>query len=283
MIAAVVMLALLARPDSLLQERIAGVPGARVAVVYRDLASGDSLVINGDTSFHAASTMKVAVMIQLFRDVDAGRLRLNQAIPVTNQFTSIADGSTFAADMKDDSDSSLYARIGTAVPVWTLLDLMIQRSSNLATNTLIARLDARRVDSTAHALGATNMHVLRGVEDGAAFARGLNNTVTARDLATLMQAIATDRAASRRSCRAMRDVLLAQEFNTEIPAGLPPGTKVAHKTGWIAGVQHDAAIVYPSKGGAYVLVVLTGNIPDEHVAQHLIADISRIVYEGRSR
>jgi beta-lactamase class A len=283
MITALFMLGLLTSPDSLIQERIASVPGARVGVVYRDLTRSDSLVINGDTSFHAASTMKVAVMIQLFRDVDAGRLRLDQAISVTNQFTSIADGSTFAADMKDDSDSSLYARIGTAVPVRELLDLMIQRSSNLATNTLIARLDARRVDATAHALGATNMHVLRGVEDGAAFARGLNNTVTARDLATLMQAIATDRAASRRSCRAMREVLLAQEFNTEIPAGLPPGTKVAHKTGWITGVQHDAAIVYPAKGGPYVLVVLTGNIPDEHVAQHLIADISRIVYDGRSR
>jgi beta-lactamase class A len=278
MFTALVVLGLLASPDSLIQQRIASVPGARVAVVYRGLARHDSLVINGDTSFHAASTMKVAVMIQLFRDVDAGRLRLDQAIPVTNRFTSIADGSTFAADMKDDSDSSLYARIGTAVPVRELLDLMIQRSSNLATNTLIALLDATRVDSTAHALGATNMHVLRGVEDSAAFARALNNTLTARDLATLMQAIATDRAASRASCRAMRDVLLAQEFNTEIPAGLPPGTKVAHKTGWITGILHDAAIVYPKKGGPYVLVVLTGNIPDEHVAQHLIADISRIVY-----
>jgi beta-lactamase class A len=156
---------------------------------------------------------------------------------------------------------------------------MIQRSSNLATNTLIALVGAPRVDSTAHALGAVHMHVLRGVEDSAAFARGLNNTLTARDLATLMQAIARDRAATPASCRAMREVLLGQEFNTEIPAGLPPGTRVAHKTGQITGILHDAAIVYPAGRGPYVLVVLTGGIPDEHVAERLIADISRIIYD----
>jgi beta-lactamase class A len=268
-------------PDSLIRQRIAAVPGARVAVVYRDLASGDSLVMDGDSTFHAASTMKVAVMIRLLRDVDAGRLALDRRVPVTNRFTSIADGRLFAVDLKDDSDSSLYAHVGESVAMRDLLTLMIQRSSNLATNTLIALIDARRVDSTAHALGATHMRVLRGVEDSAAFARGLNNTVTARDLATLMQAIAQDRAASPAGCRAMRDVLFGQTFNTEIPAGLPPGTRVAHKTGQITGVLHDAAIVYPAGRGPYVLVVLTSGIPDEHVAQSLIADISRIVY-GRA-
>src|SRR5271156_483302 len=156
---------------TLILHLIARVPGGRGAVRYRNLVTGDSLVVDGDSSFHAASTMKVAVMIQLFRDVDAGRLRLDQAIPVTHRFTSIAAGTPFAADLKDDSDSSLYARVGTAVPVGELLDLMIQRSSNLATNTLIALLDPKRVDSTAHLLGATRMHVLRGVEDGAAFQR----------------------------------------------------------------------------------------------------------------
>ena len=278
------MAAMGARPDSLVRARIAEVPGARVAVAYRDLATRDSLVIDGDSSFHAASTMKVAVMIRLFRDIDAGRLRPDQPVPVTNRFASLVDGKpAFAADMKDDSDSSLYARVGTRVPLDTLLDLMIQRSSNLATNTLIDLVGARRVDSTAHALGAVHMRVRRGVEDSAAFARGLNNTVTARDLATLMQAIAEDRAASTASCHAMREILLGQAFNTEIPAGLPPGTRVAHKTGQITGILHDAAIVYPVGRGPYVLVVLTGGIADAHVAQHLIADISTIVYARATR
>jgi beta-lactamase class A len=122
------------------------------------------------------------------------------------------------------------------------------------------------------------IRVLRGVEDQKAYDAGLNNTTTARDLSIILGAIQENRAASAKSCAAMRDVLLEQEFNTGIPAELPPGTRVAHKTGWITGVTHDAAIVYPQNGPAYVLVVLTKGIPDEPTAQKLIADLSRIVY-----
>jgi len=71
-----------------------------------------------------------------------------------------------------------------------------------------------------------------------------------------------------------------QEFNEEIPAGLPAGTRVAHKTGWITGVLHDAAVVYPRDRTPYVLVVLTRGIPDDKVARQLIADISRLVYQA---
>ncbi|HSY82493.1 MAG TPA: serine hydrolase [Gemmatimonadaceae bacterium] len=259
-------------------QRIDQVPGAVVAVYYRRLSDGDSLAIDADTVYHAASTMKVPVMITLFRAIDAGRLQLDQPVLVTNQFTSLADGSPFSADSADDSDSTLYHEIGQRVPLSRLMDLMIQKSSNLATNTVIELVGATRVDSTAHALGVTRMRVLRGVEDGKAFKLGLNNVTTARDLGILMRAIAEDRAASRKSCEAMRHILLGQEFDTEIPAGLPPGTRVAHKTGWITGVLHDGAIVYPNGGTPYVLVVLTRGIPDVKVAQSLIADISRLVY-----
>jgi beta-lactamase class A len=123
------------------------------------------------------------------------------------------------------------------------------------------------------------MRVLRGVEDSKAYEAGLSNTTTARDLAVLMEAIETDRAASTSSCRLMRDILLRQELNDEIPAGLPPGTPVAHKTGSITGVLHDAAIVYPRGREPYVLVVLTRGISDERIARSLIADISRLAYE----
>ena len=127
--------------------------------------------------------------------------------------------------------------------------------------------------------GAKRIQVLRGVEDNKAYERGLSNTTTARDMAIILEAIQKDRAASPSSCSAMRDILLAQEFNELIPAGLPPGTPVAHKTGQITGHLHDAAIVNPSGGDPYVLVILTRGIPDESVARSLIADISRMVYE----
>ena len=258
--------------------RVAEVKDAVAGVAFHDLASGDSLFLNADESFHAASTMKVPVMIELYRRVDAGTLRLDQPVPLANRFSSIVDGSPYTLDPGADSDSAAYLLIGKRVTLGELVDHMITRSSNLATNALIDLAGAKTADATAHALGAKNIRVLRGVEDDKAFRAGLNNTTTARDLATLMEAIETGRAASRASCDAMRDVLLRQEFNGEIPAGLPPGTKVAHKTGFITAVLHDAAIVYPSGRRPYVLVVLTRGIPDETIARSLIADISRLVY-----
>jgi beta-lactamase class A len=271
-----------ARMDSLaasIGRRTAGVKGAIVGVAFHDLVTGDTLYLNADDSFHAASTMKVPVMIELFRRIDAGTLSLDQTVPLRNQFASIVDQSPFALSPADDSDSSAYARVGSRVTVRELIDRMITRSSNLATNMLIELAGAERANATAHQLGARNIRVLRGVEDNKAFRAGLNNTTTARDLAVLLEAVETGRAASRASCDSMRAILLGQEFNTEIPAGLPRGVRVAHKTGWITGVLHDAAIVYPrDTSDPYVLVVLTRDIPDENVARALIADISRDVW-----
>jgi beta-lactamase class A len=261
-----------------LMARIAEVPGADVAVSYRDLQTGDSLDLRADVDFHAASTMKVPVMIEVLRAVDDGRLGLDQEILLINRFHSIVDGSPYSLDPTDDSDSSVYARVGQRVPVRELLERMIVRSSNLATNALIALVGAEQANAAAHRLGATHIRVLRGVEDGKAYAAGRNNTTTSADLAVLLERIERGDALRPASARLMKEILLRQQFNDEIPAGLPPGTPVAHKTGSITATLHDAAIVYPAGRAPYVLVVLTRNIPDEKVAKRLIADISRLVW-----
>jgi beta-lactamase class A len=227
--------------------------------------------------------MKLPVMIELFRQADAGAFALDQPLLLVNSFGSIADGSSYSLDPGSDSDSSVYAWVGTRVPVRELMDRMIVRSSNLATNAVIALVGATQVTATAHALGATRMQVLRGVEDGKAFAKGLNNTTTAHDLAALLVAIERGHAASPAACDSMRAILLRQEHNEEIPAGLPPGTRVAHKTGWITGTLHDAALVYPPNRGPYVLVILTRGIMDENAARGLIVDISRLVWSAADR
>jgi beta-lactamase class A len=263
--------------------RVALVPGARVGVVYLPLGGGEGLRLNADSSFHAASTMKVPVMVELLRQSERGGIRMDQPVLLVNSFASIADGSPFSVSPADDSDSTLYARVGERVPLRELMERMIVRSSNLATNAVIALADPARVTATLRALGATRMRVLRGVEDGRAYELGLNNVATAGDLAVVLRAIAEDRAASPAACATMRAVLERQEFNDEIPAGLPPGTRVAHKTGQITAVLHDAAIVYPPGGTPYVLVVLTSDIPDESVARALIVDVSRLVWEAHGR
>lgn len=270
----------MARLHEAVVHRIARVPGATAGVVLREVGGGAAIFVNPDSVFHAASTMKVPVMIEYFRALDSGRVAKDQAMLLGTQFKSIVDGSPYTLTPDVDSDSSVFDRVGQQVPLRWLVERMIVRSSNLATNALIELLDARRVDATARSLGATHMKVLRGVEDTKAFQQGLNNRTSARDLATLLEAIALGKAASRASCDAMLDILAAQEFNELIPAGLPPGTRVAHKTGWISGVHHDAALVYPPGRKPYVLVVLTKGITEREVANAMVADISRMAWEG---
>ncbi|OGT94791.1 MAG: hypothetical protein A2083_09810 [Gemmatimonadetes bacterium GWC2_71_9] len=265
-----------------LERRIAAQPGATVGLYYRSLVAPDSMAIGADIRFHAASTMKVAVMIQAFRDIDSARLRLDERLPVVNAFRSIADGSTYELDRADDSDSSLYALVGRTAPVRQLVELMITISSNLATNVLIERVGAARVQATLRELGTDSMVVLRGVEDGAAYRAGLNNTTTARDLAILLEAIADGRAASAASCGRMLQILLHQRINDAIPRGLPRRTPVAHKTGGLTGQYHDAAIVYTRRRPQYVLVVLTRGIAQHEAATQLIADLAGIIHRWHS-
>ncbi len=265
-----------ARPA--VEARIRASGAEAVGVYARDLGRSDSLLVGATTRFHAASMMKVPVLIQVFRDVDAGRLRLDQRIPVVNAFASLMDGSPFHLDAGDDSDSSLYRRVGHTATLRDLVERMITVSSNLATNILITRVGAARAQATAVALGADSIQVRRGVEDTKAYRAGVNNTTTARDLGVLFAAIAEGRAASPASSRAMLDVLGRQHFNEGIPAGLPAGVRVAHKTGWFTGTHHDGGIVTAPDGRHYVLVVLTRGIVDTLASARLIADIAGLVH-----
>jgi beta-lactamase class A len=264
--------------------RVAQTPGAIARVVaFRLDGRGPRITILADSLVHAASTMKVPVLIELARRADRGALQLDASIPLENRFASIVDGSRYTLQQRDDSDDSVYAHVGRTVSLRWLATRMITHSSNLATNTLLTVVPADSVTATTRALGATRMLVRRGVEDTPAFRAGLNNVTTAGDLAALLAAIATDRAASPSACAWMRAVLFAQAFDAAIPAGLPPGTRVAHKTGDITRVEHDAGIVYPTDAPPYVLVVLTSGVESQRDAQRMIADITRLVHTEMTR
>ncbi len=253
-------------------------PEAEIAVGLIDPETGARLAIRGDRVFHAASTMKIPVLIEVYRQAAAGRFSLDDSLRIENDFTSIADGSPFR--IGDDSDDALYERAGRSLPIRDLAERMITASSNLATNLIIELVQADSVQRAMEAMGTRTMRVLRGVEDIKAFELGLNNTATAADLAMLLDAIRRGETVSPEASKAMRDILLKQEFNEMIPAGLPPGTQVAHKTGWITGAVHDAAIVYPEDASPYVLVILTEGFDDHAVASQVGAGIARIVHEA---
>jgi beta-lactamase class A len=264
-----------------LRERIearARQDGAEIGVAVRTIDGRDELLINADTPFHAASTMKVPILIELYRQIDAGRLSLDDPLPVVNRFKSIVDGSPYSLDPADDSDKgAIYKAVGGTLPVRELAEAMITVSSNLATNLLIEKLGVANIQHTVNALDAGGMKVLRGVEDNKAFEQGLVNTTTARGLLVLFESIAKGTAASYASCGEMIAILRRQQFNEGIPAGLPPSTPVAHKTGQITRIHHDAGIVYAKR--PYVIVVLVRGLDDEKQSAALIADISRMVFE----
>ena len=252
--------------------------GAEVAVAYRTLDGKAELLIDVERPFHAASTMKVPVMIELFRQAEAGTLRLDDPLPIVNDFRSIVDGSHYKLSEGDDSDREVYANVGKTMTLRELNEAMITVSSNFATNLLIEKLDVEKVKATVRRLGADGMKVLRGVEDNKAYDKGLNNQTTARGLLVLLEKLAKGEAVSASADREMIEVLKRQKLKDAIPAGLPAATPVAHKTGSITRIQHDAGVVYGPR--PYVLVVLVRGIQDGNVAEALIAEISRAVWES---
>jgi beta-lactamase class A len=255
--------------------------GAEVAVAMRTLDGRGELLIDPDKTFHAASTMKVPIMIELFRQAEAGTLRLDERLAIKNEFHSIVDGSVYQLSVGDDSDAEVYAQAGKTMTLRDLCEAMITVSRNFAANLLIERVGAENVRKTVARLGADGMVVLRGVEDQKAIDKGLNNATTARALEVLMLEIAQGQAVSPEADGEMAAILKRQKFHDAIPAGLPEGTVVGHKTGNITKIHHDAAIVYGRR--PYVLVVLVRGIQDQKVSGPLIASISREVWNDLER
>jgi len=252
--------------------------GADVGVAFRTLDGKVEWFYHGDDSFHAASTMKVPVLIELFRQAHEGKVKLDEPLLIKNAFHSLADGSIYTLDAADDSEADLYKAAGQTRTLRQLSELMITVSSNFATNSLIEKLGVENIRATVHALHADGMNVLRGVEDNKAFAAGMNNTTTARGLLVLLEAIARGEAVDKDSSREMIEILEQQKFNEGIPAGLPAGTRVAHKTGEITKIHHDAAIVFA--GRPFVLVILVRGMADIKESSALMAEITRRVYQA---
>jgi beta-lactamase class A len=248
------------------------------AIAFKDLSSGDQLLINGKESFHAASTMKAPVMIEVFKQASEGKFNLTDSILIKNEFKSIVDGSTFSLDSASDSEFNLYKQVGTKKTIGALMYDMIIVSSNLATNLIIELVDAKNVTQTMRAMGANEIQVLRGVEDSKAFQQKMNNTTTANDLMLIFEKIAREEMVNAEASKAMIKILLDQKFNDVIPAKLPPDVKVAHKTGNITGVQHDCGIVILPNGKKYVLVLLSKNVENLPAAIESMANVSAMVY-----
>lgn len=247
------------------------------AVSFYDLKTNNTFGIHDKNEFHAASTMKTPVMIEVFKQIKEGNLKLEDSILIKNEFGSIVDKSPYKMDIGSDSDDVIYKKIGTKMSVYDLVYQMITVSSNLATNILIDIVDPKKVTQSMRDLGAMDIQVRRGVEDTKAFDLGLNNTTTAHDLMLIFKALA-NKEISDLDYDKMIGILADQKFNEIIPAKLPKNLKIAHKTGSITGVQHDSGIVYLPDGRSYVLVVLSKNLKDVEKGVEILSEISKMIY-----
>lgn len=252
---------------------------ADVAVAFHNLASGKELLIHADVNFHPASTIKIPIMMEVFRQAEEKAFSLDDRIAIKNDFVSIVDGSHYSLQAADDSEKGLYRRIGERLTIRELVRLMITESSNVATNMLVERITPGRATEFMRSLGTNDVQVLRGVEDNKAYARGLNNAATARGLMLILVRLAERAVVSPRASEEMLKILRGQKFNEGIPAGLPAGTPIAHKTGSFAKVYHDVGIIEPPGRKPVVLIIFTRGIDEETRAHKLVAEIARRVFE----
>lgn len=251
-----------------------------LAVLFHDYESGAGWSLHADRPFHAASTIKVPLLLAVFGAIHEERLDLLSRVHVRNRFRSAADDAPFRVGTERDANAAVHAARGRTMRVQELARHMIVTSSNLATNLLLDVVGVEAAQATLAELGLEGVELLRGVEDERAWEQGVNNRVTARGLGRCFRLLAERRAFTPELSDAMLEILFAQEFNSGIPAGLPPEARVAHKTGEISTVAHDAGIVYLPEREPYVLVVLSEWQPDRGGRHDAIARVSRAVYES---
>ncbi|HEX2692659.1 MAG TPA: serine hydrolase [Gemmatimonadaceae bacterium] len=262
-------------------EKIEAESGAKaVAVALHDTETGFELHYKADRWFHAASTIKVPILLGVFAAIDRGDLLPHSRVHVRNRFLSVVEDIPFRVESGRDANSAVHNAIGKMMRVDELAYHMITTSSNLATNLLLGVMGASAVNQTLKELGVSEgIELERGVEDELAFEKGINNMVTADGLLRILVLLSQGKAFSPALSRRMMDILHGQEFNQGIPARLPKGTRVAHKTGEISTVAHDAGVIYLPKRKPYVLVVLTEWEPTGSGRSKTIASISHTIYE----
>jgi beta-lactamase class A len=250
-----------------------------LAVAMHDLETGLEFKYRSDRWFHAASTIKLAVLLGAFAAIHTGKLLPQSRLHVRNRFRSAWDGTSFRVLSERDADSAVQAAVGKTMRVSELATHMIIRSSNLATNLLLDLLGLEFLQKVLEEYQLAGIDLLRGVEDELAFEHGINNRVTADGLVQLLRLIAEERAFTPELSRSMLAILHDQEFRSGIPAGLPATARVAHKTGEISTIAHDAGIVYLPKRKPYVLAILTEWDPETTGRSPTIAAASYLIHE----
>ncbi|GAB2586922.1 serine hydrolase [Kribbella endophytica] len=265
-----------------------GVEGRGAFGVWLGRTDGTAVFTHeAERTHYSASTMKLPVAMAMLRKVDAGELALDQPVTVHNDFASAA-GGRFGVNRAEDEAPATWEKLGEEVPLNWLAREMITRSSNLATNLVLELVGAEAANAVLveHAAGAERgagpgetadgSVIKRGIDDSPAQQAGISNMMSPAGLAGVLVAAGNDE-----SGQYLRDLLAANEWNGEIPAGVPAGTRVEHKNGWDLRIRHDGGIVRPDDADPFVLVVCTTSELPDRDAQQLIAAIAAEAWNHR--
>jgi beta-lactamase class A len=193
---------------------------------------------------YSASVMKLPILVAAHRLAERGRLDLDRPVRVHDEFDSQVPGQRFRMDESEDSDPATWAALDTDVPLAGLVGRMITASGNLATNVVLDEVGTDEVAAVLADAGCSSRTaIVRGIEDYHARDAGIDNLITADDMARLLVALADGRLAGAEASAECERTLQAQQYRNGIPAGLPEGLVIGNKTGWITSVNHDVALV----------------------------------------
>jgi beta-lactamase class A len=239
-------------------------PG-HIGIVVKDLTTGLTTGVNETANMPAASTIKIPVMVEVFRQMSAGDFDLNRQVTLE------------PGDRDDGWGDLVYARPGGRYTIANLLRLMITESDNTATNMLIRLVGRVHINQTMERLGLRQTRLGDYIRSDGDI-RGLRTS--ALDMMELLDEMAHDRLINEWSSRAMIAILSGQHHNGLLPE--PPGTTIAHKTGTLHDTLNDVGIVYLNSE-PYVIAVLTTHLPTLDAGRRFIRGVSRLAYDSLER
>ncbi len=238
----------------------------RWGIVILNQSTWDKLELDSDMVFPAASMIKVPIMYEIMRQAAARKLSLNDSLEVTSGY--ITGGAGILKEL----------RAGITMTIRELVTLMIILSDNTATNMLIDVAGMDAVNKTMDSLGLKSTVLRRRMMDFAAAQAGKENETSAADLARLFAGIYTSIGLPPAYGSSMLDILKRQQIRDKLPFYLPEETIIAHKTGTLTGVEHDAGILF-LPGGPYIVCVLTADLQTNYLGLQLVASIGKVIYE----
>lgn len=241
-------------------------PG-RVAMQVKDLSTGYTSSVNANAVMPAASTIKIPVMVEVFRQMELGKFDLNTRV-------------TLSWGDKDCGSGDLcYAHPGSSFPVSRLLSDMITVSDNTAANMLIRLVGRNRINDTMRGLGLHHTRLTDYIHTQGWDVRRTLRTSPA-DMVNLLTQMAQDRLVDEWSSKQMIAILEQQEINTLLPVPLPQ-IPIAHKTGSFDDTLNDVGIVYAYS--PYVIAVMTTDLPTLSAGRRYIRGVSKVAYHDLQR